>query len=105
VSEELKPCPLCGGHAEIRNVGYEDQRPQCVMSKCHIGTVETFYSSEQATRYWNNLPRIDEQKKAEIALEVINKIKVETDYQYRFIVQQAMEDLFRQLKEKAKGER
>ena len=75
MSEELKACPLCGGHAEIRNVGYEDQRPQCVMSKCRIGTVETFYSSEQATRYWNNLPRIDEQKKAEIGQPLGNPMR------------------------------
>jgi hypothetical protein len=73
VSEELKACPLCGGHSEIRNVGYEDQRPQCVMSKCRIGAVETFYSPEQAMRYWNKLPRLDEKRKAKIALELFNE--------------------------------
>lgn len=73
MSKELKPCPVCGGYAEIRNVGYEDQRPQCVMSNCRIGSVETFHSSEQATRYWNKLIRLDEKRKAEIAIQMIRE--------------------------------
>ena len=104
MSEELKPCPLCGGHAEIRNVGYEDQRPQCVMSKCRIGTVETFYSSEQATRYWNNLPRIDEQKKAEIALEMMRDFE-ENPKKYIHDDDDFLWQWEQWLKEKAKGKK
>ena len=102
MSEELKPCPLCGGHAEIRNVGYEDQRPQCVMSKCRIGTVETFYSSEQATRYWNNLPRIDEQKKAEIVAQMWGEYFCENG---SVTPQEPTAKFLHWIEQKAKGER
>lgn len=55
---ELKPCPFCGGKAEIYDgitFGFQRQyEPRCVKCECAIGLYDT---EEQAAEAWNR--RVD----------------------------------------------
>ena len=51
---DLKPCPFCGGEAEIfRGTTYGFRplyEPRCIKCECWIGIYDT---EEQATEAWN----------------------------------------------------
>ena len=54
---ELKPCPFCGGEAEIYDgiiFGSRQYEPRCVKCECAIGLYDT---EEQAAVAWNR--RVD----------------------------------------------
>ena len=52
---KLKPCPFCGGEAEIIAIDYDDDelwyRPEC--SKCNCGWLENFETPREAITAWN----------------------------------------------------
>lgn len=63
----MKPCPFCGGKAEI--IGYDDGLFQVVCRGCD-GTQDNFFDSpEEAAESWNNRPIEDE-------LEAENKMLI-----------------------------
>jgi len=48
--EELKPCPFCGGRAEITlSMGF--RYVDCI--KCHCSTMRTFIRESEAIKGWN----------------------------------------------------
>ena len=55
MSEELKPCPICGG----LSVGYYYEDDNEVSVLCHACLFETHYhrTEKSAARKWNALPR------------------------------------------------
>ena len=59
----LKPCPFCGGEAEVKEgwaYGYHESRIRC--KKCAISTQPVpFHSKGTATRVWNR--RVEEMDK------------------------------------------
>ena len=53
---ELKPCPFCGGEAEIR-VGYNHSYVRCSTPECYVRT-RRYKTAEEAVGLWNR--RVDE---------------------------------------------
>lgn len=55
----LKPCPLCGGSAEMWHASKQFKRPAWIacMSGCLVLTKE-FASNEDAIRHWNTRAQI-----------------------------------------------
>ena len=60
----LKPCPFCGGKAEI--IGYDNGMYQCVCRKCN-GTQDNFFDSAEEAAYAWNKREIEDKQAAEIA--------------------------------------
>lgn len=57
---ELKPCPFCGGEAEIRDNRWRGVFVRC--SVCHIGTQPVLHQRKDAPiRAWNR--RVEEMDK------------------------------------------
>ncbi len=60
MTEQLKPCPFCGGEPELEGrseVYYDNKRYIC--SQCHAGSWYSKKESE-ARKYWNNAWNEDE---------------------------------------------
>ena len=56
MSKELKPCPFCGGEAELINIGkvYSKYRVICHTDGCINSAVKVAYlGKEAATAAWN----------------------------------------------------
>ena len=54
MTDELKPCPFCGGEAEVRKFTETKFFVQCFFVQCKsclIGT--TFKSEHEAVKVWN----------------------------------------------------
>lgn len=53
MSEELKPCPFCGGEAATKSTIYGyGERYEAYCTKCYIG-LDLFESEEDAIKAWN----------------------------------------------------
>lgn len=55
MSEELKPCPFCGGEAEIIifSAEYGTVTVGCANEECDIAMGKAFFTDEEAIRHWN----------------------------------------------------
>ena len=59
MTQILKPCPFCGGKAEIRYVqGYSDwktgkQLSYFVLCTQCLTTIDNFHSEKKAAQFWN----------------------------------------------------
>lgn len=53
--DELKPCPFCGGEAEVLYFQDETYRAQCACVECDVKPYATRYlrSREAAIEAWN----------------------------------------------------
>lgn len=51
MSEELKPCPFCGGKAIYREFRGKTLKVYCV--KCKCGVIRTGKSKDNAIMLWN----------------------------------------------------
>ena len=51
MSEELKPCPFCGGDAEITK-WHEGYFVECKKQRCG-GTIGAYKTEEEAIEAWN----------------------------------------------------
>ena len=52
MSEELKPCPFCGGKAVLGDLGFEDREYYVVCKKCGAETIISRYP-ERVIDLWN----------------------------------------------------
>ena len=73
--EELKPCPFCGGEAEVERYGYRNQSHivSCMDCGCRIesGDVEPFWNSS-----WNKRFGIVDEKLLNKALWALKTISL-----------------------------
>ena len=53
MSEELKPCPFCGGKAEIIIFNTGTVTVGCTNEECDITMGKAFFTDEEAIRHWN----------------------------------------------------
>jgi len=55
MNEELKPCPFCGGKAEIIifSAEYGTLTVGCTNEECDITMGKAFFSDEEAIQHWN----------------------------------------------------
>lgn len=55
MNEELKPCPFCGGKAEIIifSAEYGTVTVGCTNEECDITMGKAFFSDEEAIQHWN----------------------------------------------------
>lgn len=55
MSKELKPCPFCGGKAEIIifSTKYGTVTVGCINEECDIPMGKAFFSDEEAIQHWN----------------------------------------------------
>lgn len=53
--KELKPCPFCGGKAELINfnMDYGTVTVGCTNEECDITLGKGYFSEEEAVRKWN----------------------------------------------------
>lgn len=53
--KELKPCPFCGGKAEIIifSAEYGTVTVGCTNEECDITMGKAFFTDEEAIRHWN----------------------------------------------------
>lgn len=53
--EELKPCPFCGGKAEIIifSAEYGTVTVGCTNEECDITMGKAFFTDEEAIQHWN----------------------------------------------------
>ncbi len=63
MSDKLKPCPFCGGEAELRVVahipsGY-DYTPRCRKPSCCGRLTKKFNCKETAVTFWNTRKSVD----------------------------------------------
>ena len=65
MTDELKPCPFCGGKARIKHlyVANEPTSSKVECSRCHIGTTYYVYQygDDNVIRLWN--ARVDHVKR------------------------------------------
>lgn len=54
-NKELKPCPFCGGKAEIIIFSFEYGTVTigCTNEKCDITMGKAFFTDEEAIQHWN----------------------------------------------------
>ena len=71
MSEELKPCPICELEAILNDWTY-NYKYGIECTNCSISNYG-WVTEEECIDHWNNLPRLDEKRKAEIALELFNE--------------------------------
>lgn len=55
MNEELKPCPFCGGEAEIIifSVEYGTVTVGCTNEECDITMGKAFFTDKEAIQHWN----------------------------------------------------
>ncbi|WP_108650853.1 Lar family restriction alleviation protein [Dongshaea marina] len=59
--DELKPCPFCGGDAEVIEGGHDSLKVRCAF--CHIGTPAM--TEEDPIEMWNSREDVTVPKQAE----------------------------------------
>lgn len=64
MTEQLKPCPFCGGEAQI--IRCNSGKYQCFCQNCGCAQTMFFDSPEEVPEEWNARP-IENEKDAEIA--------------------------------------
>ena len=52
MNEELKPCPFCGGKAEII-IEYGTVTVGCTNKECDITMGKAVFTDEEAIQHWN----------------------------------------------------
>lgn len=51
MNKELKPCPFCGGEAELVELGIKVWSPRCTQCECRLNQV--YRSEQKAIEAWN----------------------------------------------------
>lgn len=58
MNKELKPCPFCGGEAELVELGIKVWSPRCTQCECKLNQV--YRSKQKAVEAWNIRKPMDE---------------------------------------------
>lgn len=98
MSEELKNCPLCENE-EVTVFSHEVYK-KFSRIEVHCKNDDCKFFTE--IYHWQNLPRLDEKRKAEIAFEMMREFSELTD---DFSEGHEVADFVDWLNEKSKGER
>lgn len=77
MKEKQKPCPVCSGTDILFYEGAceEDNIEGLRCRGCDIKLEYAGYAGGEIKEKWNNLPRLDEKRKAEIALEMMGEFE------------------------------